>query len=196
VSTVVTAFAVLVPPAFAEEPSAADVSAARDLGREGVKLADAGTCAEAIDKLRDTASAHQRAFIVETMGRNCGYIALMAGIAGGAEVIAIPECEVEPHEVAERLRAAYQRGKTHAVVVVAEGAQQGAQGAERWAQDAEAHGQEGQESGEEGRGEGGGRSGQAHGRTRGARRCARQRRSDCVVRGGFRAGHPHFFCTP
>jgi 6-phosphofructokinase 1 len=51
----------------------------------------------------------------------------MAGIAGGAEVIAIPEYEVEPHEVAERLRAAYQRGKTHALVVVAEGAKHGAQ---------------------------------------------------------------------
>ena len=82
---------------------------------------------EAIDRLRTTGSSHQRAFLVETMGRNCGYIALMAGIAGGAEVIAIPEREVEPHEVAERLRAAYQRGKTHALVVVAEGAKHGAQ---------------------------------------------------------------------
>jgi 6-phosphofructokinase 1 len=81
---------------------------------------------EAIDRLRTTGSSHQRAFLVETMGRNCGYIALMAGIAGGAEVIATPECEVEPHEVAERLRAAYQRGKTHALVVVAEGAKHGA----------------------------------------------------------------------
>ncbi len=82
---------------------------------------------EAIDRLRTTGSSHKRAFLVETMGRNCGYIALMAGIAGGAEVIAIPECEVEPHDVAERLRAAYQRGKTHALVVVAEGAKHGAQ---------------------------------------------------------------------
>ena len=82
---------------------------------------------EAIDRLRTTGSSHQRAFLVETMGRNCGYIALMAGIAGGAEVIAIPEHEVEPHEVADRLRAAYQRGKTHAVVVVAEGSRHDAQ---------------------------------------------------------------------
>ena len=82
---------------------------------------------EAIDRLRTTGSSHKRAFLVETMGRNCGYIALMAGIAGGAEVIAIPECEVEPHDVAERLRAAYQRGKSHALVVVAEGAKHGAQ---------------------------------------------------------------------
>jgi 6-phosphofructokinase 1 len=83
---------------------------------------------EAIDRLRTTASSHHRAFVVETMGRDCGYIALMAGIAGGAEVIAIPEREVEAAEVAERLRAAYRRGKTHALVVVAEGAQHGVQG--------------------------------------------------------------------
>ncbi|MDA1118461.1 MAG: ATP-dependent 6-phosphofructokinase [Proteobacteria bacterium] len=80
---------------------------------------------EAIDRLRTTASSHHRAFVVETMGRNCGYIALMAGIGGGAEVIAIPESEVEASEVAERLRAAYRRGKTHALVVVAEGAKHG-----------------------------------------------------------------------
>jgi len=77
---------------------------------------------EAIDRLRTTASSHQRAFAVETMGRNCGYIALMAGIAGGAEVIALPEGEITPPELAERLRAAYQRGKTHALAVIAEGA--------------------------------------------------------------------------
>jgi 6-phosphofructokinase 1 len=82
---------------------------------------------EAIDRLRTTASSHHRAFVVETMGRNCGYTALMAGIGGGAEVIAIPESEVEAREVAERLRAAYRRGKTHALVVVAEGAKHGVQ---------------------------------------------------------------------
>jgi 6-phosphofructokinase 1 len=80
---------------------------------------------EAIDRLRTTASSHQRAFAVETMGRDCGYIALMAGLAGGAEVIALPESEITPAEVAERLRAAYRRGKTHALVVIAEGARCG-----------------------------------------------------------------------
>src|SRR3954452_3105409 len=80
---------------------------------------------EAIDRLRTTASSHQRAFAVETMGRDCGYIALMAGIAGGAEVIALPEEEIAPAQVAERLRAAHQRGKTHALVVIAEGARCG-----------------------------------------------------------------------
>lgn len=77
---------------------------------------------EAIDRLRTTGSSHQRAFLVETMGRDCGYIAVMTGIAGGAEVIVTPEFPVEPGEVAERLGAAYRRGKTHALVVVAEGA--------------------------------------------------------------------------
>lgn len=80
---------------------------------------------EAIDRLRTTASSHRRAFAVETMGRNCGYIALMSGIAGGAEVIALPEQELSPADVAERLRAAYQRGKTHALAVIAEGAKCG-----------------------------------------------------------------------
>jgi len=80
---------------------------------------------EAIDRLRTTASSHQRAFAVETMGRDCGYIALMAGIAGGAEVIALPEQEIAPAQVAERLRAAHQRGKTHALVEIAEGARCG-----------------------------------------------------------------------
>src|SRR5207253_9992696 len=65
------------------------------------------------------------ALAARTMGRNYGYIALMAGIAGGAEVIALPESELTPAEVAERLRAAYQRGKTHALAVIAEGAKCG-----------------------------------------------------------------------
>jgi 6-phosphofructokinase 1 len=82
---------------------------------------------EAIDRLRTTASSHQRAFAVETMGRDCGYIALMAGIAGGAEVIAIPENQITPSFVAERIAAAYRRGKTHALVVIAEGSKCGVQ---------------------------------------------------------------------
>ena len=76
---------------------------------------------EAIDHLRTTGSSHHRAFLVETMGRNCGYLAMMAGLAGGAEVISTPEYEVSASEIALRLRAAYDRGKTHAIVVIAEG---------------------------------------------------------------------------
>jgi len=78
---------------------------------------------EAIDRLKVTASSHERAFIVEVMGRDCGYLALMAGIAGGADAIVIPEAEMDAESVATVLRAAYSRGKTHALVVVAEGAQ-------------------------------------------------------------------------
>jgi len=80
------------------------------------------TIIEAIDKLRDTASSHQRAFIVETMGRNCGHLALMSGIISGAEMTLIPEQDVPPEEVAAAVREAYARGKTHAIVVVSEGA--------------------------------------------------------------------------
>jgi 6-phosphofructokinase 1 len=83
---------------------------------------------EAIDRLKVTASSHRRAFLVEVMGRNCGYLALMAGIAGGAEVIVIPEVETDPEEVAKELCGAYDRGKAHAIVVVAEGAQFNAHG--------------------------------------------------------------------
>lgn len=77
---------------------------------------------EAIDRLKVTASSHQRAFLVEVMGRECGYLALMAGIAGGAEAIVIPEAETDPESVASELLAAYERGKADALVVVAEGA--------------------------------------------------------------------------
>lgn len=72
---------------------------------------------EAIDRLKTTASSHQRAFLVEVMGRSCGYLALMAGIAGGAEVVLIPEADMEPDQVAAEFRWAYERGKAHAIAV-------------------------------------------------------------------------------
>ncbi len=77
---------------------------------------------EAIDRLKVTASSHQRAFLVEVMGRDCGYLALAAAVAGGAEAVIIPEMEIDPEALAAELRGAYQRGKPHALVVVAEGA--------------------------------------------------------------------------
>jgi 6-phosphofructokinase 1 len=76
---------------------------------------------EAIDRLKVTASSHERAFLVEVMGRDCGYLALTAGIAGGAECIVIPEVEVDPEKIAFELRDSYERGKAYAIVVVAEG---------------------------------------------------------------------------
>ncbi|HEX8754958.1 MAG TPA: ATP-dependent 6-phosphofructokinase [Steroidobacteraceae bacterium] len=81
-----------------------------------------GIALEAIDRLRVTASAHGRVFLVEVMGRTCGYLALMAGIAGGAEAIVIPEADQSPEHIAATIQDAYQRGKSHAIVVVAEGA--------------------------------------------------------------------------
>ena len=80
------------------------------------------TIMEAVDKLRDTASSHSRAFLIETMGRGCGYLAVMAGIVCGAEIVLIPEVPTTVQEVAASLEDAYRRGKTHAIVMVAEGA--------------------------------------------------------------------------
>ena len=82
---------------------------------------------EAIDRLKVTGSSHQRAFLVEVMGRKCGYLALMAAIAGGAEAVVLPEVEADPEEIASILGNAYKRGKSHAIVVVAEGASYNAQ---------------------------------------------------------------------
>lgn len=82
---------------------------------------------EAIDRIRVTASSHERAFLIEVMGRDCGYLALMAGIAGGAEAVVLPEVETDPEELSRCLRFAYERGKPHAIVVVAEGARYNAE---------------------------------------------------------------------
>jgi len=77
---------------------------------------------EAIDRLKVTASSHHRAFLVEVMGRECGYLALIAGITGGAEAVVLPGQPLDPDELATRLYDCYERGKRHALVVVAEGA--------------------------------------------------------------------------
>ncbi len=80
------------------------------------------TIVEVVDKLRDTASSHQRAFLVETMGRNNGYLALMGGLVCGAELSLIPEVDITLDEVGAAVAAAYARGKNHAFILVAEGA--------------------------------------------------------------------------
>ena len=80
------------------------------------------TIMEAVDKLRDTASSHSRAFLVETMGRNSGYLAVMAGIVCGAEFVLIPEVTTTVEEIVHLVEDAYRRGKTHAIIIVAEGA--------------------------------------------------------------------------
>jgi 6-phosphofructokinase 1 len=80
------------------------------------------TILDAIDKIKDTASALQRAFVIEVMGRRCGYLALAAGVAGGAEMIIVPERPTSIEEITQEIVRARRRGKPHFIVVVAEGA--------------------------------------------------------------------------
>jgi 6-phosphofructokinase 1 len=81
----------------------------------------ANTIIDAINKLRDTASAHRRIAVIEVMGRKCGWLAMIAGISGGAESILVPEAEYDLDVVCEEIKAAYERGKRYSMVVVAEG---------------------------------------------------------------------------
>lgn len=76
---------------------------------------------DAIDKIRDTAGAHERIFLVEVMGRNSGYIALDVGIGGGAEAILLPEKKLSTKDVADRIHRGMERGKMSSIVVMAEG---------------------------------------------------------------------------
>ena len=89
------------------------------------------TVIQAIDRLRDTATSHERIFVVETMGRHSGFLALTAGLAGGAETIVVPEVEWDLEVVCRRLLRALERGKAHSIIVVAEGAASGADIARR-----------------------------------------------------------------
>ena len=79
------------------------------------------TALDAIDRIRDTATSHERAFVLEVMGRDSGFIALASGLAGGAESILIPEIPQGLDEVCERLIRGRARGKRHSLIVVAEG---------------------------------------------------------------------------
>ena len=79
------------------------------------------TVTDAINKLRDTATSHERIYVVEVMGRECGAIALMAGLSGGAETILIPEVPVDMDVICQRLQRGIKRGKLHSIILVAEG---------------------------------------------------------------------------
>lgn len=79
------------------------------------------TVVDAISKIRDTSTSHGRANVIEVMGRNCGDIALYAGLSGGAESIIIPEVEFNIDEVAKRALQGKNRGKLHHIIVLAEG---------------------------------------------------------------------------
>lgn len=81
------------------------------------------TALDAIDRIRDTASAFERIFFVEVMGRKSGFIALEVGIAGGAEQIIIPERKTDLEELCQNLKESFKRGKRSSIIVVAEGNQ-------------------------------------------------------------------------
>ena len=75
-----------------------------------------------VDNIKDTASSHERAFIIEVMGRESGYLALMAAIATGAEEVYIPEKEMDIEATARKIQEGHKRGKTHGIIILAEGA--------------------------------------------------------------------------
>ena len=79
------------------------------------------TVVDAVSKIRDTASSHERTFIVEVMGRNCGNIALQAGLACGAESILVPEIPYDLDAISAKLKRGHQRGKNHSIILVSEG---------------------------------------------------------------------------
>lgn len=80
---------------------------------------------DAINKIRDTMSSHERTSVVEVMGRHCGDIALYAGLASGAETIIVPEVPYDLNEVAIRMKNNFEKGKRHSIIIVAEGAGKG-----------------------------------------------------------------------
>ena len=85
---------------------------------------------EAIDRIHTTAESHNRVMVIEVMGRHSGWIALYAGLAGGADMILIPEQKYTIQEIVSTIRKRHERGKDFSIVVVAEGAQISAEGKE------------------------------------------------------------------
>ncbi len=79
------------------------------------------TAVDAINKIRDTATSHERLYVIEVMGRNSGFLALTAGLAGGAESVLIPEVPFDIDEICKKIVAGHRRGKAHSIIVVAEG---------------------------------------------------------------------------
>ncbi len=80
------------------------------------------TAIDAIDRIKDTASSQEQTFLVEVMGEKCGYLALMVGIAGGAEFVCVPEVATNMEELISNVADAYVRGKKNCIITVAEGA--------------------------------------------------------------------------
>jgi len=77
---------------------------------------------EAVGKVRDTATSHGRIFVIEVMGRSCGLLAIQSGIACGAEEVLVPEIPFDLDQICRRIDKGYDRGKRHAIIIVAEGA--------------------------------------------------------------------------
>lgn len=96
------------------------------------------TAVEAVDRLRHTASSHDRMFLVEVMGRHSGYIALYTALAAGADVVAIPETETNFQEIVQHLHRLKERGRMMALMIVAEGDEKG--GADAINQQLQLHG--------------------------------------------------------
>ena len=80
------------------------------------------TVLESVEKIRDTSSSHNRSNVIEVMGRDCGDIALYAGLAGGAEMVIIPEIQCNINEVCDKIMQGRARGKRHSIIILAEGA--------------------------------------------------------------------------
>jgi 6-phosphofructokinase 1 len=83
------------------------------------------TAVEAVDKIRDTAESHERMFLVEVMGRHCGYIAVLTAIAGGAEIACIPETDTDLDGIVAQLKELKARQKSSIMMIVAEGDERG-----------------------------------------------------------------------
>ncbi|ARK31703.1 6-phosphofructokinase [Halalkalibacter krulwichiae] len=79
------------------------------------------TVIDAIDKIRDTATSHERTYVIEVMGRHAGDLALWSGLADGAETILIPEADYDMKDIIARLKRGQERGKKHSIIIVAEG---------------------------------------------------------------------------
>lgn len=90
----------------------------------------------AIDIIRDTASSHKRAFVIETMGRQSGYLALMSAMASGAEAVLIPEIDYDIDSIMRRLKSEHERGRKYSIVVIAEGVKKTQEVAEKLRNDA------------------------------------------------------------
>lgn len=83
------------------------------------------TIIDSVDKIRDTASSHERTFIIEVMGRDAGDLAVWSALAGGAETVLVPECPKDIEEIANKIQQGIERGKKHSIIIVAEGVMTG-----------------------------------------------------------------------